>query len=297
MKTADRMQQADGRGDTHVSVEEPPASADPQVGTKQKRTRRRSQFRPKVKPEPPTPKRGVTANALQEGFFADLEDNIVGLSSGGVVAFQELHDGLCETYRPMTFVAKLRVRRLALLHYRLNFLIDRADAAAVRLALVRYRRAQRLAPAVPVEELLERNPAELWKTSAGVQYLLDLIESTVTAVATLTEDVDVIGAIHELAARLQAASPGFYATVTASDTTKTEQLAALDGLQREFQLEYQRVKNEEGELASAGAARQLVPGGRRYETLLRAARDTQREIRRLELALVDMGALFNQRGR
>jgi hypothetical protein len=279
-----------------VEVEEPCTDERPAPASV-KRTRRRAQFGRKQKPKAETPAKGVTRNALQDGFFAELEDNIVSLKGSDVLAFKELLAGLLESYRPVAFIDKLRVRRLALLHYRLAWLIDRADAAAVKGGLLRYRRAQRLAPQVPVQELLEKTPAALLQTSAGIQYLLDLMEPVVTAVADLTHDAEVITAVQEFAGQVYGALPGFYDVVNAPGVTKAEVLAALDANRAHLELEVQVLAHEEYQLADTGAAIRLVPGSKRYQTILRAARATMREIRYLEWTLAQTRCPFGDRNK
>ena len=216
-------------------------------------------------PVTPEGKKKVSRNALEQGFFAQQDDNIIGMDIASRTVYDDILNGLMTMYSPINFLDEVRIRRLAALLFKRSQLLDRAEAGETTRSVLRYRRATRFAePPTPPHELLEKDPAALQRRSDGVEYLVDVLEALIERMAEMKTEDDVVTAVQAAAARLNSARPSFHADVTGL----LERSAVLAVITRHvliLKAEATRLANEERALRAAEEARRLVPRGKHYD--------------------------------
>src|SRR5262249_9744219 len=248
-------------------------------------------------PVTPEGKRKVTRNSLEDGFFAQQEDNIVGGNSASGVVYEEIRDGLMTMSGPVNFLDKLRVRRLAALHFKRSELLERAEAGETSRSVLRYRRAVRFAtPALPAAEGLENDAAALGRRSDGVEYLSARLQGLMEDIRPMKTAAEVLAAAQVCAAKLRSARPAFHADV-AEAMTRADVIATTRRHLMLLKAEAQRLASEERALSDAEEARRGVPRGKHYERIMRAMRETNGEINRLEWCLAPLRSPFGAKAR
>src|SRR5262249_54941448 len=198
--------------------------------------------------------------------------NIVGRDIASGVVYEEIRDGLMTMYGPVNFLDKLRVRRLAALHFKRSELLERAEAGETSRSVLRHRRAVRFAsPALPAAEVLENDAAALGRRSDGVEYLITWLEALMKDIRPMKTAAEVLAAAQVCATKLRSALPAFHADV-ADPLTRADVIATTRRHLMLLKAEAQRLASEERALSAAEEARRGVPHGKHYERIMRATR-------------------------
>jgi len=243
-------------------------------------------------------KRKVSKNSLQDGFFAQQYHTIVGDDPLDVDVFQRYLEGTIDTYHPVAFVDKERVRRLALLYFKRGEILERAESGERRRSVLRHRRSVRFAPVMSIDELMDKDRPAIMRRSDGVAYVIAVLEGTLQSVEAATTSAAAVEAVelfeHWFGAVLQPweqkiapSMPGLQHP-NVPTTAPEELLAWLRCRLQALQVEESRLRDEEAKLATAEEARRGVPHGKHFEKIARAAREVNREIRRLEWDLAPL---------
>jgi hypothetical protein len=247
-------------------------------------------------PVTPEGKKTITRNALVDGFFAEQRDHVVGSKVASLEIYDEILEGLKETYRPQNFVDKGRVNRLALLHFKRSCLIDRAENGAVTRSVLGYARARRFAtPTISPAELLEKDPAALHQRSDGLFYLAEQFEDLVGEIDAIKTAEQVSTAVRVVAGKLREALPEFDALVSQSMMRK-ELIAVVKQQYTLLKAQAEVLQREEWNLSTSETELRYIPRGKHYERIMRATRETNSEIARLEKSLARLHGPFGRRG-
>jgi len=260
-------------------------------------------------PQDPAAKHKVSKNSLQEGFFAQQYHTLVGDDPVANATYDEYLQGIIDTFHPLAFVDVERARRLALLYFKRAEILECAESAERQRSVLRHRRAERFAPVVSIDDLMEKDRAALMRRSDGVRRVIADLEETLQSVETATTPAAAVEAVElfeqSFGAVLQAWEPKIapdmpgLAHPDLSVTAPEELLPWVRCRLHVLKMEESRLCDEETKLAAAEEARRRVPHGKHAEKIARAAREVNREIRRLEW---DLGFLrgskpSNPRGR
>jgi hypothetical protein len=249
-------------------------------------------------PQDPADKRKVSKNALRDGFFAQQFHTIVGDDPLAIAVFEEYLESARDTYHPVAPADKLRVYRLALLYYKRDEILECAETAERTRSVLRHRRAVRFAPVVSIAELLEKDRAALLRRSDGVGYVIAVLEDTLQAVQTATTSAAAVEAVElfeqwfgavlqPCEEKLAPGMPGLARPDLPAATTE-ELMRWLRCRRLVLETEESTLRDEEAKLAAAEETRRRVPHGKHFETIARAAREVNREIRRLEWDLAPL---------
>jgi hypothetical protein len=210
---------------------------------------------------------------------------------------EDILNGLMTMYSPVNFVDKMRVRQLASLYFKRSEMLQCAEKAETTRSVLRHRRAVRFkTPPLPPAEALEKDPASLQRRSDGVEYLVDRLEALREDITQMNTPAEVLAAVRALAATLKPALPVFEADVA----ELTESTAVIPIVKHHVILlksEAHTLVNEEIVLRNAEEARRRVPHGKHYERIMRAMRETNREIKHLEWCLAPLRSPFGAKAR
>jgi hypothetical protein len=249
-------------------------------------------------PQTPADKRKVSKHALRDGFFAQQFHTIVGDDPLAIAAFEEYLESARDTYHPVAPADELRVYRLALLYYKRDEILECAETAERTRSVLRHRRAVRFAPVVSIAELLEKDRAALLRRSDGVGYVIAVLEDTLQAVQTAATSAAAVEAVELFEQwfgavlqpweeKLAPGLPGLARPDLPGATTE-ELMRWLRCRRLVLETEESTLRDEEAKLAAAAETRRRVPHGKHFETIARAAREVNREIRRLEWDLAPL---------
>jgi hypothetical protein len=225
-------------------------------------------------------------NSLKDGLFAKIL-----ISDGGAredqAAYEQLHQELLAEYQPTSFIDRLRVRLLGDELWRLLNRVPAAEQGAIRKRADGLTAAERDRRQQEFEDDKVMTPANLKRTSLGLQYLLDELDHFLTEVPRLdltgTPQLPLDQLPESLAqdlARLQQR--------LAAQAIQDRQAFLLRELRRQratLARELQNARERDAMELEAKRGRFMLPAAKEGDRILRAKTAAERRIDRLVIQL------------
>jgi len=234
----------------------------------------------------------LNKNALRHAFFSQLYENIVGNDPIAKAAVDDYLEMAIDTFHPGDPIAEGKARRLALMYYKRDQILECAETGERTCSVLRYRRSTRFKPFVSIAELMDKDRAAILRRSDGVAYVIATLEETLYAVGTAMTVDKVVTAVELFEQAFGAVLEAFEAKLAAGlpglRHGEVSEMAIGDVVRwlrcrlHVLRAEELSLREEERTLAASEEARRRVAGTKHADRIARALREVNNEIRRLE---------------